>query len=214
MGQPIQRSKLDYVVICRWYACGDNAQICRLNRPCPQVSALGVRVSGNPNYDMRIRMSYWRWRENIKEGEYLYLQSLLIISTGRNRCEWKLDPNYWPDPRVMCKENWIGMGVKPVCFKSGLRSTLTVRTSNIWIERNMLLRTERGQYGVFDFYGQQTYIDPTIRRPGNMCWSKIRENYYKTGNKELLAGWRPNRKSIPCIFDNIRFLKGMAKKLG
>ena len=48
-------------------------------------------------------------------------------------------------------------------------------------EANMLVRTENGQFGTFDFYGQQTFVD--VMNPGTrkFVWNKIKENYYQYG---------------------------------
>lgn len=125
--------------------------------------------------------------------------------------EWKLDPNYWPDPEGMCKE-LDGMGVKPVV---SIWPTINPNSENFKYmdERNMLLRTERGQYGVFDFYGQQTYIDPTNPETREYVWSKIRENYYKTGIKNYWLD-EAEPEINPVHFDNIRFYKGNGEEVG
>ncbi len=47
----------------------------------------------------------------------------------------------------------------------------------------MLVRTENGQYGTFEFYGQQTFIDVTHPKTGSFVWDKVKENYYKYGIK-------------------------------
>ena len=50
-------------------------------------------------------------------------------------------------------------------------------------EGNMLVRTENGQYGTFDFYGQQTFIDPMNPKTASFVWDKVKKNYYDYGIK-------------------------------
>lgn len=93
--------------------------------------------------------------------------------------EWKFDPKYWPDPKAMCDE-LKEMGVEPVV---SVWPTINPASEN-WFEMNegnMLIRTENGQYGTFDFYGQQTFIDATHPKTGPFVWDKIKKNYYDMG---------------------------------
>ena len=39
-------------------------------------------------------------------------------------------------------------------------------------ERNMLVRTENGQYGTFDFYGQQTFVDMMNPETREFVWDR------------------------------------------
>ncbi len=93
--------------------------------------------------------------------------------------EWKFDPKYWPDPEGMCRE-LKEMGIQPVV---SVWPTINPKSEN-WEEmneRNLLVRTENGQYGTFDFYGQQTFIDVTHPETGPFVWDKIKKNYYDMG---------------------------------
>lgn len=93
--------------------------------------------------------------------------------------EWKFDPKYWPDPEGMCRE-LKEMGVQPVV---SVWPTINPASENYreMDDRNLLVRTENGQYGTFDFYGQQTFIDVTNPETGSFVWEKIKENYYDKG---------------------------------
>lgn len=95
--------------------------------------------------------------------------------------EWKFDPKYWPDPEAMCKE-LEEMGIHPVV---SIWPTINPASENYstMSEENMLVRTENGQFGTFDFYGQQTFIDPMNPKTREFVWSKARENYYRYGIK-------------------------------
>ncbi len=95
--------------------------------------------------------------------------------------EWKFDPKYWPDPKAMCDE-LAEMGIHPVV---SIWPTINPKSENYetMSEGNMLVRTENGQYGTFDFYGQQTFIDPMNPATQEFVWNKTKENYYKYGIK-------------------------------
>lgn len=93
--------------------------------------------------------------------------------------EWKFDPKYWPDPEKMCRE-LKEMGIRPVV---SIWPTINPNSEN-WRamdEGGMLVRTETGQYGTFQFYGQQTFIDPTHPDTRAFVWQKVRQNYYDKG---------------------------------
>ena len=59
----------------------------------------------------------------------------------------------------MCRE-LKELGVEPVV---SIWPTINPHSENYheMSEANLLVRTENGQYGTFDFYGQQTFIDVT-----------------------------------------------------
>lgn len=93
--------------------------------------------------------------------------------------EWKFDPKYWPDPEGMCRE-LKEMGVQPVV---SVWPTINPASENYreMDDANMLVRTENGQYGTFDFYGQQTFIDVTNPATGPFVWEKVKHNYFDKG---------------------------------
>lgn len=95
--------------------------------------------------------------------------------------EWKFDPQYWPDPKAMCRE-LEEMGIHLVV---SIWPTINPASENYQTmsEANMLVRTENGQYGTFDFYGQQTFIDVMNPRTQKFVWNKVKENYYQYGIK-------------------------------
>lgn len=97
--------------------------------------------------------------------------------------EWKFDPTYWPDPKAMCDE-LIAMNIRPIV---SIWSTINPKSENYleMSEANMLVRTENGQYGTFDFYGQQTFIDPMNPKTAQFVWDKVKQNYYDYGIKDF-----------------------------
>lgn len=97
--------------------------------------------------------------------------------------EWKFDPTYWPDPKAMCDE-LIAMNIRPIV---SIWPTINPKSENYleMSEANMLVRTENGQYGTFDFYGQQTFIDPMNPKTAQFVWDKVKQNYYDYGIKDF-----------------------------
>lgn len=125
--------------------------------------------------------------------------------------DWKFDPKYWPDPKKMCEE-LEEMGIKPIV---SIWPTINPASENYSYmdERNMLIRTERGQYGIFSFYGQQTYADPSNPEAREYVWERIYENYYKNGIKNY---WLDEAEPEvgPAHFDNLRYYRGNGEEVG
>lgn len=121
-------------------------------------------------------------REHLERGIPL---SVIVIDFFHwtEQGEWKFDPQYWPDPEGLCRE-LKEMGIRPVV---SIWPTINPKSEN-WEEmneRNLLVRTENGQYGTFDFYGQQTFIDVTHPETGPFVWDKVKKNYYDKGIKNF-----------------------------
>ncbi|MBP1903767.1 alpha-D-xyloside xylohydrolase [Paenibacillus turicensis] len=97
--------------------------------------------------------------------------------------EWRFDPTYWPDPKAMCDE-LLEMNIRPIV---SIWPTINPKSENYleMSEANMLVRTENGQYGTFDFYGQQTFIDPMNPKTAQFVWDKVKQNYYDYGIKDF-----------------------------
>lgn len=125
--------------------------------------------------------------------------------------EWKLDAKYWPNPKAMSEE-LEEMGVKPIV---SIWPTINPASENYnyMDERNMLIRTENGQYGIFSFYGLQTYIDPSNSETRKYVWDKVYENYYKNGIKSYWLD-EAEPEIHPAQFDNLRFYKGNGEEVG
>ncbi len=93
--------------------------------------------------------------------------------------EWKFDPKYWPDPEGMCRE-LKALGIQPIV---SIWPTINPRSENYrtMADAGMLVRTEAGQYGTFDFYGQQTFIDPGNPATREHVWEIVRRHYFDKG---------------------------------
>lgn len=115
---------------------------------------------------------------------------------------WEFDPEYWPDPKAMVSE-LREMGIEPVV---SIWPTINPESHN-WkamSEGNMLVRTENGQYGIFDFYGQQTYVDMTSPQARDYIWEQVRKGYYDLGIHNFwLDEAEPEIR--PQSYSNLRF---------
>ncbi len=97
--------------------------------------------------------------------------------TEQGNCDF--DPKYWPDPKKMVSE-LKEMGIRPVV---SYWPTVNPKSRN-WREmneRNMLLRTENGQYPTFDFWGSNTYADMSNPETREFVWQQIRKTYIDCG---------------------------------
>jgi len=116
--------------------------------------------------------------------------------------DWMFDPELWPDPKAMCDELY-SMGIRPVV---SIWPTINPHSRN-WSymdDRNMLMRTEHGQYGTFDFHGQQTFIDPTNPATREYVWQQAKKNYYDYGIKTFWLD-EAEPEVHPQLFDHLRF---------
>jgi alpha-D-xyloside xylohydrolase len=122
----------------------------------------------------------------------------------------KLDPRYWPDPKKMCEE-LDEMGIRVI---ASVWPTINPKSENFAYmdERNMLVRTERGQYGIFDFQGLQTYFDTMNPETREYVWTKIYENYYRNG---IRSYWLDQAEPdfMPNQYDNLRFYLGNGEEV-
>jgi len=125
--------------------------------------------------------------------------------------EWKFDPKYWPNPKEMVDE-LKQMGVKTIV---SVWPTINPQSENYHYmnERNMLIRTTKGQYGLFDFYGLQSYIDPTNPETRKYVWEKIKQNYYSHGIKTFWLD-EAEPEILPRDFDNLILHKGYGEEVG
>lgn len=119
--------------------------------------------------------------------------------------EWEFEPSLWQDPKAMCDE-LREMGVQPVV---SIWPTINPNSKyySEMNERNMIVRTENGQYGTFEFYGQQTFIDVTNPQTREFVWDKAKKNYYDCGIKTFWLD-EAEPEVHPQQFDNLKFYLG------
>lgn len=115
---------------------------------------------------------------------------------------WEFDPSLWQDPKAMCAE-LREMGIEPVV---SVWPTINPASKNwnIMNEGNMLVRTENGQYGIFDFYGQQTYVDVTAPKAREYMWKQVKKGYYDYGIKTFWLD-EAEPEVHPQQFSNLKF---------
>lgn len=119
--------------------------------------------------------------------------------------DFKFDEKYWPNPKAMVEE-LEEMGIK---LMVSIWPTSNPKSENYRYmdERNMILRTENGVYGMQDFYGQQDYIDTINPKSRDYMWELVKKNYYKNGVRYF---WLDEAEPglIPNHYDNIRCCRG------
>lgn len=119
--------------------------------------------------------------------------------------DFKFEPSLWPDPKAMVDE-LKEMGIE---LMVSIWPTTNPKSENYRYmdDRNMVLRTENGLYGMQDFYGQQDYIDTLNPKARDFMWSLVKKNYYSQGIKYF---WLDEAEPgmIPNHYDNIRCCLG------
>lgn len=119
--------------------------------------------------------------------------------------DWKFEPSLWKDVEGMVKE-LDKMGIK---LMVSIWPTTNPQSENYKYmdDRNMILRTENGLYGMQDFYGQQDYIDTLKEETRDYVWDIIKKNYYDRGIKYF---WLDEAEPglVPNHYDNIRCCRG------
>ncbi|NLO84274.1 MAG: hypothetical protein GX096_02435 [Clostridiales bacterium] len=125
--------------------------------------------------------------------------------------DYKFDPVYWPDPKAMADE-LHEMGIK---LMISMWPTINPNSENYqyMAERNMLLRTTRGQNCTYEFYGKQTHIDPSNPETREYVWQKLKENYIDNG---VDCFWFDEAEPgiNPCHWDNLVFSIGNGDEVG
>lgn len=118
---------------------------------------------------------------------------------------WEFDPTLWYNPKAMVDE-LEEMGIEPVV---SIWPTINPKSKNYSImnDSNMLVRTENGQYGIFDFHGQQTYIDVTNPNTRRYVWEQVKKNYYSYGIKTFWLD-QTEPEVFPQQFENLKFYVG------
>ena len=124
--------------------------------------------------------------------------------------DWKFDPKYWPNPKKMVEE-LTQMGIK---LMISIWPTINPKSVNYaeMNDKNYLVRTEDGQYGLFDFYGVQTYIDPTNSGAREHMWNIVKKNYYDYGIKTFWLD-QAEPEILPNHYDNMKMFLGNGEEV-
>ncbi|KAJ9149422.1 Alpha-D-xyloside xylohydrolase [Pleurostoma richardsiae] len=125
--------------------------------------------------------------------------------------DWKFDPDYWPDPRAMCRE-LRELGVEPMV---SIWPTVDEGSEN-WeemLERGLLIRSERGFRAVMDFQGNTVHFDATNPEARAYVWGKAAQNYGQYGVRLFwLDEAEPEYKVYD--YDNWRYHLGPSLAVG
>ncbi|MBR1740968.1 MAG: glycoside hydrolase family 31 protein, partial [Lachnospiraceae bacterium] len=104
------------------------------------------------------------------------------------------------------------MGIRPVV---SIWPTAHPKSRNFsgMDEEKMLVRTENGSYGLFDFCGQVAYIDPTNPKTREFVWEQAKKGYYDYGIKTF---WLDEAEPDvhPQQFGNLKFYIGNGAQVG
>lgn len=129
--------------------------------------------------------------------------------------DWKFDERFWPDPEGMVKE-LEKMGIKLLV---SFWPTVEINSENYkeMVERNLLVRTEKGVPTIFTFRGICTHVDFTNPEAREYVWNKVKENYYRYGIKmfwldeaepELGMPGFHYENTDPYFYENLRYSIG------
>ena len=125
--------------------------------------------------------------------------------------DYRFDPRYWPDVKAMTDE-LHEMGTKLIVsvWPTVNGDSENYRTMK---ERNLLIRTAKGQDRVFDFYGPQAEIDVTNPETREFVFSRLKENYLDKGVDGLWFD-EAEPEIHPEYFDNLLLHLGRGDETG
>lgn len=119
--------------------------------------------------------------------------------------DYKFDPVYWPNPKVMADE-LHEMGIK---LMVSMWPTINENSENYRYmqDHNMLIKTALGYNRVFDFHGMNAEIDPTNPDTRKYVWNRLKENYIDNG-VDLLWFDEAEPEIHPEQFENLIMYEG------
>lgn len=125
--------------------------------------------------------------------------------------EWKFDPVYWPDPKVMIDE-LESMGIK---LMVSIWPTVDRESENYkyMLENGFLVRTERGFRVGLNFEGATIHIDVTNPEARRYLWDTVLKNYYELGVRIFWLDEAEPEYSV-YDFDNYRYYLGPDLMIG
>ncbi len=120
--------------------------------------------------------------------------------------EFQFDPKYWPDPKAMVDE-LRSMGIEPIVsvWPTVHQNTRYFKELN---EKELLVRTEKGSFDVFDFHGPVTYYDMTNPKAREFVWNLIKKNYFDLGIKTFWLDVAEPDIYHDADFGNLRYAMG------
>ena len=120
--------------------------------------------------------------------------------------EFEFDPAFWPNPAEMIKE-LKEMGIEPIV---SVWPTVHENTKyfNEATEKNLVIRTEKGSFDVFNFHGPVTYYDATNPEARAFVWNLIKQSYFALGIKTFWLDVTEPDIYHREDFDNLRYSIG------
>jgi alpha-D-xyloside xylohydrolase len=107
--------------------------------------------------------------------------SVLVIDWQHWRFfgDWKLDPEYWPDPKAMVRE-LDEMGVR-IMISPWILVDERSENYEYMKEHGLFTGSVGGKKDMVDVYGPKHQYDPTNPVAARFLWSKWKENYFDLG---------------------------------
>lgn len=126
--------------------------------------------------------------------------------------DWKLDPEFWPDPQAMVDE-LKELGIE---LMVSIWPTVDVNSENYdeMREKGYLVRSERGNCVQMQFMGNEFFLDATNPDARRFAWSKAKENYYRYGIKTFWLDEAEPEFYMHYDFDSFRYYRGPVLKTG
>ena len=119
--------------------------------------------------------------------------------------DWKFDKEYWPNPKAMVDE-LHSYGIKVMVSVWPSVDKKSENFGEMW-DRGLLMRTEKGTNGTYDYQGDCVVFDATNPEARQYVWEKCKKNYYDYG---IDMFWLDNAEPDLAAydFDNYRYYLG------
>jgi alpha-D-xyloside xylohydrolase len=121
--------------------------------------------------------------------------------------DWGFDPEYWPNPKAMCRE-LHEMGIKVMV---SVWPSVDKKCSHFYemLDKGYLVRTERGTNQTYDFNGDCITFDATNPEAREYIWQICKKNYADYG---IDMFWLDNAEPDYSVYDfeNYRYQLGPA----
>ncbi|MBE5921968.1 MAG: family 31 glucosidase [Lachnospiraceae bacterium] len=121
--------------------------------------------------------------------------------------DWCYDKNYWPNPKKMAEElNEMGMKLMVSVWPTVDRASIHYQEM---MERDLLVRCDRGIPVTMDCFGMEQFIDVTNPEAREYIWNICKENYRENG-VELFWFDEAEPEFTHADFDIYRYYDGPA----
>ena len=151
----------------------------------PRSYPTGHRDSGNASSATEPRMSSCRWRGSSNARVFPCRCSSSIFKHWKYTGDWKLDPEFWPDPEAMVRE-LREMGVR-IMISPWIVVGKESENYAPMKDRGLFTSSIDGARDTVNFGGMpgedsRMYLcDPTNPEAAAYLWSKWKENYFDIG---------------------------------